>query len=119
MTALTNISYSADGIAPFVSINAVTTPTTGLYVSFNACRQYSSMQVSYTGAPTTVTVNLLGTLDGQNWFQLAQYSGGSGESGKSGDIVWGTAMPVIAINAVLTTLSGGSAPTVTATLGAV
>ena len=64
-------------------------------------------------APTTAVVNLEGTLDGQNWFSLAQWTKASQASG---DIVFAVDKPVAQVRANLASLAGGTAPTVSANI---
>lgn len=66
-----------------------------------------------TGAPATLVVNLEGSLDGDNWYVLDSSSNVSGEM-KS---VVNT--PVLYIRGNLTTLTGGTSPTLTVNLVAV
>lgn len=61
-----------------------------------------------TGAPTTVSVTLQGSLDGVNWFVLATSSSTTGDYQSVAD------KPVFFVRANLATLTGGTSPTVTA-----
>jgi len=72
-----------------------------------------ALQVILGGAvpATTAVVALEGTLDGQNWFGLAQWTKASQASG---DIVFAVDKPVAQVRANLTALAGGMAPTVSA-----
>jgi hypothetical protein len=68
------------------------------------------MLVNVTGSPSSVSINLEGTIDGTNWFVLAN----SGNTGQF--LMGGVLFPVKGVRANLTDLSGGSSPTVTATV---
>lgn len=70
------------------------------------------MQVVLTGSPTACIVDLEGSLNGTNWFRLARWSIAGGQA--SGDLVFSSATPASQTRANLTTLTGGTAPTVTA-----
>jgi hypothetical protein len=74
------------------------------------------LQVILAGSPTGCVVNLEGTEDGQTWSTLATWDVAAPHN--SGDIVFAIDKPVAQARANLTTLSGGSAPTVTAFIGA-
>ncbi len=66
------------------------------------------IQVTFTGSPSTVTVALEGSLNNTNFFVLD-----SSTYGTTGDIVFVVDKTVRYMRANLTTLSGGSSPTVT------
>jgi hypothetical protein len=101
------------GTTPTVSLNAAASaPATGAVAPLRAGCNKSAMQVSFTGGSPTVVVNLKGSIDGTNYFTLATFNT-SGNA--SGDIVT-SSTPVAYLRADLATLSGGSSPTVTATL---
>ena len=104
------------GTTPSTSLKAVTATGAGTPVAFNSALSKIGMQVSFTGSPTAVIVNLNGTLDGKNYFNLAQFKSGGGGTNSSGDIVFTSNTPVIGALANLTTLTGGTSPTVTATI---
>lgn len=100
------------GTASATSLSAATAVGAGSALVFNAPRSTLSMQVSFTGTPTSVTVQLLGSIDLTNYYALTTFSDGA-----SGDIVWTIgAIPVLAVKANLVLLSGGTAPTVTAVI---
>jgi hypothetical protein len=61
-------------------------------------------------------VNLEGSLDGQNWTTIGSWSLVDGQT--SGQTVWSTGMAAAYTRANLTTLTGGTNPTVTAIVGA-
>jgi hypothetical protein len=104
------------GDLPLTSLNAAAAPATGAVLNFASARSNLGMQVSFTGAPTAVLVNLLGSIDGVNFSPLSFFGSGTAGQNASGDIVRSIGVPVMAIAAQLVTLTGGTAPTVTATL---
>jgi hypothetical protein len=88
---------------------------TGAGTAFNLllCHGNFTIAVTVTGAPASCAVQLQGSLDNVNW-----YSMGSATSNTSGTaVVNATSMPALWVRANLTTLTGGTAPTVTALIG--
>lgn len=75
-------------------------PTGGQFGAF-------TWQIIITGAPTSITVNLEGSLDGTNWFQLDTYTGSANAMQHVVN------KPVAYLRGNLVTLTGGSSPTVT------
>lgn len=100
----------APGIAPVVSLNAVTATGAGTVVDLGVGRSNITMTTLTTGAPTAVTVNLEGSLDNVNWYILVS------SASTTGDLQASTGKPVRFIRANLATLTAGTAPTVTARL---
>ena len=72
------------------------------------------MQVGYLGSPTAVKVNLEGSLDGVNWTTLAVFDTGAGATNFA--IASSTSTMVLYARANLVTLTGGTTPTVKATI---
>ena len=100
----------AIGHRPFVALSAATATGASGGVDLTWCASNASIILTVTGAPTAVSVNLEGSLDGTNWVVLKTLTAaGVGSS---------TGVPVRFIRANLTTLTGGTTPTVTALLGA-
>lgn len=99
---------------PQKSLNAANATGAGSVVSFSRPRRNFSMQVSFTGGSPTVKVNLQGTIDGSNWFTITSFDTGAG--GANNGIVSAVDVVVLAARANLETLSGGTGPTVTATI---
>lgn len=97
-----------------VSLNAATATGVGTTISFDCPKSNVSMQVVLTGSPTTVSVPLEGTVDGVTFIQLVLFNQGSGNNA----IVASSGKPVVAVRANLTVLTGGTSPTVTATISA-
>lgn len=102
----------ADSIK-FTSLNAVAATGVGNECRFGRARGLHNMQVKVTGAPTGCVVALEGSLDlGVTWGVLATWD--ITKSYGSGDFVSAAANLQERIRAHLTTLSGGTSPTVTA-----
>ena len=72
-----------------------------------------SVQITITGAPTAVTVDLEGSLDGNTWVSLASHVMSAGELTAAAALfhVVDKAVRYVRIN--ILTLTGGTAPTVT------
>jgi predicted RNA-binding protein YlqC (UPF0109 family) len=97
----------------YKSLNAVTSTGAGSSNDYSGLVMYHTVQVTYTGSPTAVTVDLEGTLDGTTWFQLATHPADAGEITANGFMFHVIDRVVLATRANLTTLTGGTAPTVT------
>lgn len=111
------VYLAAGGAAGAVkSLNAVLVTGAGTVLPFVSGQARTGMQVSYTSNPTAVAVDIEGTIDGTNWVVLASYNGGSGGTDANGAIVVTANLPVLKVRANLKTLTGGTAPAVTATL---
>lgn len=100
--------------APLISLAAATATGAGSAKSWPGPVNNVSMQVSFSGGSPTVKVTLEGTIDGTHWFTLATFD--TGASGASGDIVSSATAVVMAARANLVTLTGGTAPTVSAAI---
>lgn len=72
-----------------------------------------SVQIVITGAPTAVTVDLEGSLDGSSWASLASHVLSAGELTAALALFHVVDKPVRFVRANLLTLTGGTAPTVT------
>jgi hypothetical protein len=96
------------------SLDAVASAQEGSAIIFDVPKTAFSMQISFTGAPTSWEVHLEGSIDGTNWKNIGSLATGS----PSGDILSasGKALPMIRAN--LISMSGGSSPTFTAWLAA-
>lgn len=92
-----------------VSLNAVSVTGIGAALEFDVPRSPVSLHVIVTGAPT-FEVDLEGSIDGINWARV-------GATTSAGAMVSATA-PVMMIRANLTSISGGTSPTITALLAA-
>lgn len=103
----------SEGVASAsTSLNAVTANGNGSAVDFVTARRNVSMVVSATGAPAAGTVTLQVSHDGTTWFATSTTAtaGATVSSGTLSNGAWRYA------RAVLSGLSGGTSPTVTATL---
>ena len=99
------------------SLDAATATGAGAAIFTDVPETAASAQVSFTGGPSALVVRLEATLDGVNWQQsgdLFDLSGGD----SSGKLVGTTFAPFVGLRANITTLSGGSSPTVTIWVGA-
>ena len=72
-----------------------------------------TVYASITGAPTAVTVDLEGSLDGTNWVQLATHPFTAGELTATQAMFHVIDKPVRFVRVNLTALTGGTSPTVT------
>lgn len=109
--------HSGELTGPFKSLSAVTATGAGAAFALGAAKRTFGLQVTVTGAPTAAVVDLEGSLDGSTWDAIGTWSIGAGQA--SGDIVFVVDRPVLHVRANLTTLTGGTAPTVTAYICAV
>jgi hypothetical protein len=107
-----NLCVAAGTRAAAVSLAAVTANGNGTAVDFGAARQNISLVIFTTGSPTGGTVTLQVSHDGTNWFASTTTATVSANlaSGTLQNGAWRYA------RAVLSGLTGGTAPTVTATL---
>jgi len=94
------------------SLDAATSPTVGAAGFFDVPKAKFSMQVEVTGSPTSISLELDGTIDGVNFFFMGQWSPGQAF------LAVINACVVKGVRANLTSLSGGTSPTVTATIAA-
>ena len=73
-----------------------------------------TVQATITGAPTAVTVDLEGSVDGSTWVALDTHAFSAGELTAT-KAMWHIVNKVVKhVRANLTTLTGGTSPTVTA-----
>lgn len=115
MTTGPNELSLISGIDPgFTSLNAANATGVGSDIAFSRPRDRISMQVAFTGGSPTVKVQLEGTINGADWFVLATFD--TGASGANGDIVTASTHVVLRARANLVTLSGGTNPTVSASI---
>lgn len=89
----------------WTALTAVGT-TSGFAVPSNS---FHTVQVVITGSPSGCTINLDGSLDGTNWFDLS-----GGQTCTASVMFHVVNRAVLNVRANLTALSGGTAPTVTA-----
>lgn len=111
--------------AKITSLNAATATGAGISADLYVPHAVHSMQVVVTGAPATCKVDLEGSMDRTNWKVLTTWDV---TVQSSGDIITASAFAGTGIKAYpavpyvranLTTLTGGTAPTVTAMIASV
>jgi len=73
-----------------------------------------TVQCTFTGNPTAVTIELEGSLDNETWYQLAGHKVSTGDITDSKTMFHVTSKLVTYVRLNLTTLEGGTAPTLTA-----
>lgn len=73
-----------------------------------------TVQATFTGDPTAVTILLEGSLDEQTWYQLAVHNAIGDDLTNQQTMFHVTSKLVNAIRINLSTLTGGTSPTVTA-----
>lgn len=107
------------GPSTFKALNAVTATGAGAWNRLGSARSLHSMQVTVTGAPSALLVDLEGTstVDGNGDptlpARLATWDLAGGPNA-SGDYVVASNAPVEFIRANVRTLTGGTSPTITA-----
>lgn len=94
----------------FQSLKAAASTGPGVGVQLSKPVVSFGLQVTHTGSPAQVVVTLEGSLNGEDWFKLAEWD--STVPLSSGAIVWVESKAVTDIRANLTTLAGGTSPTV-------
>ena len=98
-----------------VLLNAVAVTGVGTReIEFSVPRKEHTVQVVVTGGPSAVTIDLEGSLNGTEWFQLANYVFTAGDISAGQAMFHVTNKPVMDVRANLVTLTGGASPTVTA-----
>ncbi len=101
------------GLLPLSSLAAAAATGGGTPYDLGVCHGNFSMAVTVAGGPSGCGVQLQGSLDGTNWYSL-----GSATSNTSGTAVaTASNTPARYVRANLTTLTGGTSPTVTALIG--
>ncbi len=99
----------SSGSGPTTSLNAVTATGAGTVVDLGVVRSAHTLQTSVTGGPSAVTVNLEGSLSASGpWVTLVA------STSTTGDVQTASGKAVRYVRANLATLTGGTAPTVTA-----
>jgi hypothetical protein len=109
-----------------ISLNAATGVGAGSRIDILVPRAVHTMQVTWTSNPTAVVVDLEGSLNGVDFKQMTRFD--TATPLVSGDMVTASvfagtgirAYPAVAfVRANLITLTGGTAPAVTAVIGGV
>lgn len=96
---------------PYKILNAATATGAGSAFDLGDAASVFTMQVVLTGAPATDTTKLEGSLDGTNWFDLTGLTlSAAGAVTNSADA--GVHFATRYVRANVTTLTGGTAPTV-------
>jgi hypothetical protein len=99
----------SSGSGPTASLSAATATGPGTVVDLGVVRSSHTMQTTVSGAPATVSVNLEGSLAAAGpWAVLAN------STSTTGDVQTASGKAVRYVRANLVTLTGGTAPTVTA-----
>lgn len=96
----------------FISLSAATSTGAGSELTSDV-RPSATVQISITGAPSAVTVTLEGSIDGHNWDIVDTHIMSAGELTALGAIYGVADTPLKYRRLNLTTLTGGTAPTVT------
>ncbi len=100
-------------LAPTTILNAVTGPGAGLAFAVPQYRPGRGgeavfvWEVRLTGSPTSVQVDLEGSIDGSNWYQLGSHTA------TTDALNWTLDKPVLFVRGNVVTLSGGTSPTAT------
>ena len=98
------------------SLNAATATGAGTAFDLGVGHAKFGFQAKHTGGPTSVIVDLEGSVNGNDWFSLGTWDSASQ---RNGDIVFVVDKPVVHVRGNLTTLTGGSSPTVSAWLAVI
>lgn len=100
-------------VAPFTVLNAVASTGAGASVDLGGVAREFTLAHVESGSPTSASITLQGSHDGTNWFPLIQYSG-------AGDVypqvASSTAHFARYVRGYVGSLSGGTSPTITATV---
>jgi hypothetical protein len=99
-------------VLPFASLNAATATGAGTSRDLEGLYRYVTMAMSATGSPSTVNIDLEGSHDGTNWVVLTGAALSQGAVSVNAHLIR-------YVRANLKTLTGGSSPTVTATIATV
>jgi len=95
-------------------LNAATATGASLTWAVRMKPRNHTVQFTITGAPTAVTVDLEGSLDDITWTSLASHVTSAGELAAAAAMFHVVDKPVRYTRINLTTLTGGTAPTITA-----
>lgn len=97
---------------PFTTLSGATSAGVGVARDLEGTFGTHHCEVFYTGAPSSIAVDLEGSHDGANWFRLVTLSGVT--TGRMRGV--STSLLARFVRANITDLTGGSSPTVTATI---
>ena len=95
-------------------LNAVTSTGAGSSWPLRMGVKEHTVQATFTGNPTAVSIILEGSLDEQTWYQLAVHNALGDDITNQQTMFHVTSKLVNAVRINLSTLTGGSSPTVTA-----
>ena len=94
-------------------LNAVTSTGASTVLIHSVPVKNHTLQVTITGAPTTVRVDLLGSLDNITFVTISENTLSAGELAATKAMFFDIDKPMPYVKAKLTTLSAGTNPTVT------
>ncbi len=94
-------------------LNAVTSTGASSVLVHSVPVRNHTLQVTITGAPSTVKVALLGSLDNSTFVQITEHTFSAGELTATKAMFFNIDKPMPYIKADLTTLTAGTNPTVT------
>lgn len=102
----TNIRYSNSGVPVVHALSAIAASTTSVATNTNMPRQMVTMQVNINSsvAPTSVSTQLQGSLDGANWYNL----GTAITSTANGTSIVSSSGTVFSWFRVVNTITGGT-----------
>ena len=111
----TNIRYSNSGVPVVHALNAISASTTSVKTNTNMPRQTVTMQVNITSsvAPTAVSTQLQGSLDGINWYNL----GSAVTATANGSSIVSSSGTVFNWFQVVNTITGGTSVVLDAYVG--
>ena len=99
----------ACGTAGFMSLNAQSAVGNGLALNGGVCRNYHTMVVTSSAGVSAGSVQLQGSLDGVNWFDLGTAVSTDAASETFAPVVVSTPQPVQYLRAVIATvITGGT-----------
>lgn len=104
---------SAKALLPFKLLDAATSTGPGSPVDLGGVADVFTMQTVNTGSPDTVSLNVQGSVDGVNFFNLSSLNSNSGPGTNGPSSSTGSRFLVRYVRANLTALTGGTSPTVT------
>ena len=103
------VAEVASGTAGYISLSAQSAVASGLPMNGGACRNWHTMQVTSSAGVTAGAVQLQGSLDGVNWFNIGSAVSTTSASTTFTPVVNSAAQPLQYLRASITTLiSGGT-----------
>lgn len=107
------VQFTEFGALITTALAAVTANGSSTAIDLVTPYRTHTLQTVVTGAPTSLSVTLEGSLNGTNWVVLAT------STSTTGDAQFAVDKPVRYVRATLSALTGGTAPTVTALIASV